>query len=171
VRVRFVLFGVEEIGLHGSFHYAAAVDDSPWVVVNIDGAGGSRGPGVHTHGFDELAEPFRTAAERFDAPLEVDPETIVGTDAWPFLERGTPAVTLYSQSQGDDRERGHTHADTLEKLDPRDLRALAALFSESVLELADSDREFERKSPETIRETLTDGDVLALEAGDRWHFD
>ena len=171
MRVRFVLFGAEEIGLHGSYHYAASAGDLTQVVVNIDGAGRSRDPGVRTHGFDELEEPFRTVAERFDAPLEVDPGTIVGTDAWPFLERGIPAVTLYSQSEGDDRGWGHTHADTLEKLDPRDLRALAALFSAFVLELAGGDRKYDRKSPEAIRETLTDGDVLALEVGDRWHFD
>lgn len=170
VRVQFILFAAEEIGLQGSYQYVSSIDDSPRIVVNIDGAGGSRNPGVRTHGFDELEEPFRTVAEQFDAPLEVDTETIIGTDAWPFLEQGIPAATLYSQSEGDDRGWGHTHADTLEKLDPRDLQALGALFSTFVLELANWNREYDRKSLDEIQETLTDGDVLALEVGDRWHF-
>lgn len=170
-RIRFVLFGAEEIGLHGSYEYATTGGDSTRVVMNIDGAGGSRNPGVRTHGFDELERPFRTVAEWFDAPLEIDPETIIGTDAWPFLERGIPAVTVYSQSEGADRGWGHTHADTLEKLDSRDLRALAILCSEFEHELAAEDREYGRKSPEAVRDRLSEGDILALDVGNRWHFD
>jgi hypothetical protein len=66
---------------------------------------------------------------------------------------------------------GHTHADTLDKLDPRDLRALAAIYAESVLELADASRAFPRRDPGEIREALTDGYVRELKVGGRWHFE
>jgi Zn-dependent M28 family amino/carboxypeptidase len=80
-------------------------------------------------------------------------------------------VTIGSVREGEGRGWGHTHADTIDKLDPRDLRALAALYAESVLELADADREFPHREPGEIRDALTDGYVRELKVGGRWHFE
>jgi hypothetical protein len=80
-------------------------------------------------------------------------------------------VTVGSTREGEGRGWGHTHADTLDKLDPRDLRALAVIYAESALELADPGREFPRREPGEIRDALTDGYVRELEVGGRWHFE
>jgi len=113
----------------------------------------------------------RRAAARFDAPLTVSDEVSPHADAWPFVERGIPAVTIGSVREGSGRGWGHTHADTLDKLDRRDLRALAAIYAESVLELADESRAFPSRKPEGIRDALTEGYVRELKVGGRWHFE
>ena len=170
-RVRFVAFGSEEIGLYGAYHHAATGTTPLKAVMNIDGAGSSRDPRVRTHGFEGLESAFAAAVERFDAPLVVSEDVVPHADSWAFVERGVPAVTIGSVRDGEGRGWGHTHADTLDKLDPRDLRALAALYAESVLELADSGREFPHRTPGEIREALTDGYLRELKVGGRWHFD
>ncbi|MFC6938802.1 M28 family metallopeptidase [Salinirubellus sp. GCM10025818] len=170
-RVRFVAFGAEETGLWGAYHFAETHGTPIRAVMNIDGAGSSRDPRVRTHGFEGFEAAFGAATDRFDAPLAVDDEVSPHADAWPFVERGIPAVTIGSVRDGAGRGWGHTHADTLDKLDPRDLRALAAIYAESVLELADSDRTFPHREPAEIRDALTDGYVRELEVGGRWHFE
>jgi Zn-dependent M28 family amino/carboxypeptidase len=169
-RTRFVAFGSEEIGLYGAYHHAETGEAPVKAVMNVDGAGSSRDPRVRTHGFEGLETPFAAAADRFDAPLTVSEEVTPHADSWAFVERGVPAVTIGSVREGAGRGWGHTHADTLDKLDPRDLRALAALYAESVLELADAGREFPGRDPAEIREALTDGYVRELKVGGRWHF-
>jgi Zn-dependent M28 family amino/carboxypeptidase len=170
-RVRFVAFGSEEIGLYGAYHRAATGERPIKAVMNIDGAGSSWDPRVRTHGFEGLADAFEAAAARFDAPLTVSDEVSPHADAWPFVERGIPAVTIGSVREGSGRGWGHTHADTLDKLDRRDLRALAAIYAESVLELADESRAFPSRKPEGIRDALTEGYVRELKVGGRWHFE
>jgi len=170
-RVRLVAFGAEEIGLRGAYHHAETGEAPVKAVMNVDGAGSSRDPRVRTHGFEGLEAAFSAAADRFDAPLSVSEEVVPHADSWAFVERGTPAVTVGSKREGEGRGWGHTHADTLDKLDPRDLRALAAVYAESVLELADASREFPRREPGEIREALTDGYVRELKVGGRWHFE
>ena len=170
-RVRFVAFGSEEIGLYGAYHHAETSEVPIKAVVNIDGAGSSRDPRVRTHGFEEFEAAFGAATDRFDVPLVVSEEVSPHADAWPFVERGVPAVTIGSVREGAGRGWGHTHADTLDKLDPRDLRALAAIYAESVLELADPERAFPRRDPAGIRDDLTDGYVRELKVGGRWHFE
>ncbi|MEF8840047.1 MAG: M28 family peptidase [Haloarculaceae archaeon] len=170
-RVRLVAFGSEEIGLYGAYHHAETGEAPPKAVMNVDGAGSSRDPRVRTHGFEGLEAAFSAAADRYDAPLSVSEGVVPHADSWPFVERGIPAVTIGSKREGEGRGWGHTHADTLDKLDPRDLRALAAIYAESVLELADSSREFPRRDPDGIRDALTDGYVRELKVGGRWHFE
>ena len=170
-RIRFVAFGSEEIGLWGAYHLAETREAPVRAVMNVDGAGSSRDPRVRIHGFEGLESAFAAAAERFDAPLTVNEEVVPHADSWPFVERGIPAATIGSVRDGAGRGWGHTHADTLDKLDPRDLRALATVYAESVLELADSDRDFPRREPEAVRDDLSDGYVRELKVGGRWHFE
>ena len=170
-RVRLIAFGSEEIGLWGAYHHAETAERPIEAVMNVDGAGASRDPRVRTHGFEGLAEAFGAAADRFDAPLSVTDDVVPHADSWAFVERGVPAVTVGSTREGKGRGWGHTHADTLDKLDPRDLRALAVIYAESALELADPGREFPRREPGEIRDALTDGYVRELEVGGRWHFE
>jgi Zn-dependent M28 family amino/carboxypeptidase len=170
-KVRLIAFGAEEIGLYGAYHHAETHDGPIEAVVNVDGAGSSADPRVRTHGFEGLEAAFEAAADRFDAPLRVNEDVVPHADSWAFVERGIPAVTVGSVRAGEGRGWGHTHADTLDKLDPRDLRSLAAIYAESVLELADADREFPRREPGEIRDALTDGYVRELKVGGRWHFE
>ncbi|MFB6169671.1 MAG: M28 family peptidase [Haloarculaceae archaeon] len=172
-RVRLVTFGSEEVGLYGAYHYADTHDrEAIKCVVNVDAAGPSRDVRLTlTNGFDAMEPAFERAADRFDVPLAADREVSPHTDAWPFAEYGVPAVTVGSDTSEGGRGWGHTQADTLDKLDPRDLRALAIVYAETVLELTDSDYALAHESPETIRDQLDENYVREMRAGGRWRYD
>ena len=153
VAVECLTFGAEEIGLRGSSHAAETFDlDDVKAVINLDAIGGSRTLGVGTHGFDELTDTFEHVSETFDTPVEVDEDIKPHSDHWPFVRNGVPGVMAYSASDSDGRGWGHTHADTLDKLDRRDLRELAILVAAGVAELAGDERAPERVDPDTIEE-------------------
>ncbi|SDJ78376.1 Zn-dependent amino-or carboxypeptidase, M28 family [Halovenus aranensis] len=169
--VRFVTFGSEEIGLRGAYHWAETRDlDDVKCVVNIDGAGSSRNLWVGTNGFDALGEVFEDVAETFDAPLSTRSTISPHGDQWAFVQEGVPAVMAGSVSESSGRGWGHTHADTLDKLDSRDLRDLSVLLAEGVARLADEDVTVETRARNDIRETIDDGYVQELKTGGRWPY-
>ncbi|WP_115864842.1 M28 family peptidase [Halorussus litoreus] len=171
-RIRLVTFGSEEIGLWGAYHWADTHDlDSVKAVVNVDGAGASRNLGVGANQFDDLAAAFEDATDALDVPLSRHDTISPHGDQWAFVQEGVPAVMSYTESDGTGRGWGHTHADTLDKLDPRDLRAVAVTLAECVLEVADPHREVEQKSREEIRDSIDDGYVEELKRGGRWPYD
>ncbi len=169
--VRFVTFGSEEIGLRGAYHWAETRDlGDVKCVLNIDGAGSSRNLWVNSNEFDSLRSVFESVTDDFDAPLATSSTISPHGDQWAFVQEGVPSVMAGSTSESSGRGWGHTHADTLDKLDSRDFRDLATLLAESVARLADSSVTVESKSREEIRESIDDGYVQELKTGGRWPY-
>ncbi|ELZ84652.1 peptidase M28 [Haloferax elongans ATCC BAA-1513] len=161
-RVRFVAFGAEEVGFRGSREYVREHDlDAVKAVVNADGIGYSRTIDLYTHGFDEIGAAFEAALDAFGVPGSINDAVRPHSDHWPFVKHGVPGVQLRSESE---QERGwtHTHADTADKIDLRDLRDLAVVLSEAVLRLARSEHEVEHVDPSVIRDATK---RAGLEAG------
>ena len=119
------------------------------------------------YGFDEVRAVFERTADSFGSSFAVDEEFFPYTDAWPFVEEGIPAVTAGSTSDGTGRGWGHTHADTLDKIDRRDLRALAVIYLGAVLELASDETELSRRSPSSAKRLVDDSSERALRASGR----
>ncbi|MFC7071883.1 M28 family peptidase [Halovenus rubra] len=169
--VRFITFGSEEIGLRGAYHWSESHDlDNVKCVVNIDGAGSSRNLWVGTNGFETLASVFESVTDEFNAPLSTRSGISPHGDQWAFVQEGIPAVMAGSTSDSTGRGWGHTHADTIDKLDSRDLRDLAVLLAEAVARLADNEVSVATKSRTTIREHIDDGYVQELKTGGRWPY-
>ena len=76
-----------------------------------------------------------------------------------LLKSVEPDALVMSETGGRDRGWGHTRADTLDKLDVRDLREQAILLTELVVELADNDVTIEGREPDAIAEQLEDEDL------------
>jgi aminopeptidase YwaD len=151
--VRVTTFGAEEVGLLGSTHAADQRQLADITgLLNLDGIGSTRNLAVDTHGFPALAGAFETVAERYDVPVEISERVNTHSDHWPFAREGVPAAMAYSTGGSDRRGWGHTHGDTLDKLDRRDLSALAVPLAEAVLELADDSCSPEHVAAETVRE-------------------
>ena len=141
-RVEIACFGAEEVGLCGSEHLAATTDtDSIRAVVNLDGVVRGRTLRVSTHHFGPLESAVERVGGRFDHPISVDPTLVPHSDHWPFVARGVPGVMVASETDGPGRGWGHTRADTLDKLQSRDLRESAILLTALVVEVADADFE------------------------------
>ena len=154
-RVEFVAFGAEEVGLTGSSHYAEQTDlDSIKAVVNNDGVVRDRTLSLTTHGFDGLEAAVDAVADRYDHPIEAVPKLGPHSDHWPFVQWGVPGYHVKSTSDDVGRGWGHTFADTLEKLEKRDLREQAILLTELVVDLASDERTVERREPEAIAADL-----------------
>ena len=171
-RVRFVAFGAEEIGLKGAYHEAARVDlGDVACVLNLDVIGGSRSPAVMTNEFDAVEALFEEVTEAMDVPLETDGTVSPHSDQWAFVQEGVPGAMVASASGESGRGWGHTHADTLDKLDVRDLRALSVIVATAVLNAADASREFPARGREGTRELVDEGYERELKIGDRWPYD
>jgi Zn-dependent M28 family amino/carboxypeptidase len=140
VGVRLAGVGCEEVGLIGAEHMAETVDlDSVKAVVNLDGVGRFRDVVVMTH----TSEAMRSLADDLAAetrhPVTVREKPHPFSDQWPFVRRGVPGVQFHSDSGERGRGWGHTHADTRDKVDDRNVREHAILAALFVDLLADAD--------------------------------
>lgn len=170
-RVRLLTFGSEEIGLYGAYHWAETHDlDRVKCVLNVDGAGTSRTLRAGTNGSGELRALFEDVGEAFDAPVEASDTISPHGDQWAFVQEGVPGVIAGAVSESSGRGWGHTHADTLEKLDVRDLRAIAIQIAAATREAAREERTFPHRSREEIRGALTPGYEQELKRGGRWPY-
>jgi len=164
--VRFITFGAEEIGLRGAYQWVETHDLSDVsCVINIDGAGTSRNLRVYTNGFCSLQRLFTDVTDSFDAPLSVNQTISPHGDQWAFVQEGVPAVMAGSTSDASGRGWGHTHADTIDKLDSRDIRDLATLVADAVYRVAVTDCEVPHKPRDTVRQQIDDGYVTELKTG------
>ncbi|PSP57400.1 aminopeptidase [Halobacteriales archaeon QS_1_67_19] len=156
-RVRVAGVGCEEIGLLGAEELAERLDlDDVRAVVNVDGAGRFRDLRAHTHGSERMEEIVDSVADRTNRPIDVREQVHPFSDHWPFLKRGVPALQLHSESGERGRGWGHTHADTRDKVDDRNLREHAMLAALLVRELARTD-DVPRPSPESVAGNLRSG--------------
>ena len=157
-RVRVAGVGCEETGLLGADALAERSDlDSVRAVVNVDGAGRFRDLRALTHGSETMAEIATAVEDEANQPISVTEQVHPFSDHWPFLQRGVPALQLHSQSDERGRGWGHTHADTRDKVDDRNLREHAMLVALLVREIASRD-EIPRPSAESVAENLRSGD-------------
>ncbi len=161
-RVHFVAFGAEEVGLDGSNYMASVTDhDSIKAIVNNDGVVRGRTLSFFTHGFEELDEAAHDVAEKFDHPITTIPEQGPHSDHWPFVQWGVPGYHVMSETGDEGRGWGHTFADTLDKIEVRDLREQAILLTDLTVTLASDEFEVAHKDPEEIAAALEAEDQAA----------
>jgi acetylornithine deacetylase/succinyl-diaminopimelate desuccinylase-like protein len=144
--VEVLLLSAEEVGVQGSWAYAAerfaAPPDLPTFVVNLEGIGASARLEVLARerftlrSFEPDARVVELLEARYRAlygnPLE---RTRFGgaTDARSFLAHGIPAATLVSREPGGGLARGlHSALDTRTRLDPAALESSVAFLLDLV---------------------------------------
>ena len=171
--VRFRCFGAEEVGLVGSSLTADEVDlEAIRAVVNVDSNVAARTLKLDYHGFDDLRAAGETVADRFDHPVRLDGSPVPHSDHWPFVREGVPGYMVSGASEGRDRGWGHTHADTLEKLESRNLREQAILLTELVVELADEETDIARRDAAEIADDLeAAGAAAGMKVTGDWPFE
>ncbi|MCL7416524.1 MAG: M28 family metallopeptidase [Halalkalicoccus sp.] len=172
-RVEFVVYGAEEVGLVGSDHHAANADhEAIRTIVNSDGVARGRTLEFYTHGFPELEAAAERIADRFDHPVKTVPRMGPHSDHWPFVQWGVPGYHVMSDTGEQGRGWGHTFADTLEKVDIRDLREQAVLLTELVVDLAREGTTIEHRPPEGIAAALEDeGQAAGMKVIGDWPYD
>lgn len=159
-RVHCLVYGAEEVGLVGSNYDANERNQANIkAIVNNDGVGRGRTLDFITHGFKSLTIAAETVADRFDHPIQTSPQLGPHSDHWPYVQRGVPGYHVTSVTGDEGRGWGHTRADTLDKLETRNLREQAILLTELVVELVSEDTEIDHRSPEDIATQLKEEDL------------
>ena len=159
-RVRFLMFGAEETGLHGSRYYvkehAGELGDCRFML-NLDSAGGPGKKGVIFTGYPELF----TEAEKWAAEMKSEIPYLSrisgASDHWPFFQQGVPTANGGDPTRTSiGRGFGHTRYDTVDKLHLTDLRNAAANYSRILFRVANTENwPVKRKTPEEIQALVT----------------
>jgi len=169
-KVRLATVGAEEVGLQGASALADGLDpDSVRAVVNLDGAGRYRTLRAFLHGTDRFEGVLDGVSDDTGHPIEVRDAVHPYSDHWPFLEAGVPALQLHSVTPERGRGWGHTHADTRDKADPRNLREHGMLAALLVRALAGEDASVPRPDEDALRDRLVDDGMRpGMEAAGVW---
>ncbi|WP_132057658.1 M28 family peptidase [Halorussus amylolyticus] len=161
-KVHLIAYGSEEVGLVGSGYDAERTDfDSVKAVLNNDGVARGRTLSFYTHGFDALDDAAEAVGDDFGHPVKTIPEQGPHSDHWPYVKWGVPGYHVMSETGDEGRGWGHTFADTLDKVEARDLREQAILLTELSVRLASDEFEVEHKDPEEIAAALEAEDQAA----------
>lgn len=157
--VRFVLFSGEEMGMYGSEAY---VRDHPdeldqiRAVFNADIVGLGAPLNLMVQNSAELAEYLRgLPLAELDAEVH-DSRLVPYSDHFSFTLAGVASLMAVTSSPGEGRGWGHTAADTLDKIELRELRQAAAATARILLHMAASPESLpaERTSAESVQEAL-----------------
>ncbi len=155
-RIQFVAYGAEEVGSVGSEHHASTTSlETVRAICNLDLIH-DRDLKLCTNGFDELWAPVEAVRHRVDPALRASSEVMTHSDHWRFVKWGVPGYMAMSRSDRTGRGWGHTAADTLDKIDPRNMCEQAVTLTELVVELANDDYVFPHKDPEEMASLLRD---------------
>ncbi|QLG50725.1 M28 family peptidase [Natrinema halophilum] len=171
--VEFVAFGAEEVGLLGSTRYAEKADrDAIKAVINNDGVVRDRTLSIVTHGFDALEETATDVGDRYGHPIGTVPKVGPHSDHWSFTRWGVPGCHVKSKSDNAGRGWGHTVADTIDKLERRNLSEQAILLTAYVVELARHGVTVEHRDPADIAADLeSQGLAEGMRTTGDWPYD
>jgi Zn-dependent M28 family amino/carboxypeptidase len=166
--VRFVGFGAEEMGLRGALHWTETNSLEDIVaILNIDGVGAGRQLEVNSNGFEPLGSAFERCGEELGLPVDTISNVSPHGDQWEFVQEGVPGAMIGTSSDGG-RRWGHTHADTFDKIDFRNLREFAVVIASAVFELSRESDALDHKTPAAVRDQLDAGYRQELRVSDRW---
>lgn len=160
--IRFVQFGIEEVGLIGARRYVEQHReelDGIRFMLNLDAAGGPGRKGLIVNRWPELTPFFQRCAAEMAAEIPVGQRTSAFSDHFPFFLEGVPTAMM-GDADGVNTGRGfdHTAWDTVDKVRIGDLREAAAVAARLVLRMS-------REEPWPIRRR-TKEEVAALTAAE-----
>jgi Zn-dependent M28 family amino/carboxypeptidase len=164
VTVRFLLWGIEEIGLIGSTRYVETHQeelDHVQFYLNMDMAGSLPNKGIVLNEWPELEPIFSGWSEEMALPFNVEQSINAHSDHYPFLMAGVPTGGIGSVGGKKQGGRGyaHTRYDTLDKVGITSLREAAVLAARLAYRLANKeDWPAARRSPETVAGLLDNPD-------------
>jgi Zn-dependent M28 family amino/carboxypeptidase len=140
VTMRFVLWGVEEIGLLGSREYVRTHRDELDNIrfyLNMDAAGSIKNKGIALNEWQELQPVLEKWSQEMALDFKVNQSVSAHSDHFPFMMEGVPTGGIRNVGgMRGGRGYGHTRYDTLDKLSLKGLREAAALSARLLLRMA-----------------------------------
>jgi hypothetical protein len=158
--VRFALWGVEEIGLLGSRDYAkmhASDLSNIRFYLNMDSAGTpTNNRDIVLNEWAELEGVFKQWSEEMAHVFSVGQSVHAFSDHFPFFMAGVPTGGMESSVKSlTGRGYGHTHYDTVDKVDIRSLREASVLAARLALRIANEENwPVQRRAEEDVQSLL-----------------
>jgi len=181
--IRFICFGCEEIGVTGSTNYVADHLDQmkkTAIMVNLELGGLAYTDGMKHAAFTVYQPPeMKRWIEEFlkevAYPTSIRTGMSAASDHWPFVMQGVPAIYMHEEPsmrqlvQG--RGWGHTTADYMDKVDPRNLQEGTMLMARLLLRLATQRKRIAKHTSLTkiVRHLEKTGMKKTLEIQLKWH--
>jgi Zn-dependent M28 family amino/carboxypeptidase len=139
--IRFVLWGIEEIGLLGSREYVKTHADELSQIrfyLNMDSAGArSNNRDIVLNEWPELEPSLLRWRDEMALDFSVAQSVSAFSDHFPFFMAGVPTGGMQSAERSlEGRGYGHTQYDTVDKVQQADLREASALAARLMLRLA-----------------------------------
>jgi hypothetical protein len=181
--LRFIWFACEEIGVTGSTCYVDLHRDEMKdvaLMVNMELGGLATKEGPQHAAFTVFQPPtlkdaLRKFADEIDYPLPIAEGTSAASDHWPFYMQGVPTIYMHAEETPQrlivGRGWGHTTADTMDKVDHRNLQEGAMVAARLLLRVANQDGTLAEHTPlETILAHLEKINMKReLEIQKKWH--
>jgi len=181
--IRFICFGCEELGVTGSTCYVADHLDEmkkTAIMVNLELGGLAYKDGMKHAAFTvyqppEMKDWLKAFLEEIKYPTSVNEGMSAASDHWPFVMQGVPAIYLHEEPSMrqlvEGRGWGHTTADYLDKVDPRNLHEGAMVLARLLLRLATQRKRIAKHTPlkRIIRRLEKSGMRKTLEIELKWH--
>jgi len=181
--IRFICFSCEEIGVTGSTSYVDLHKDEMLktsIMINLEMGGLAARDGTQHVAFtvyqpDILKEYLNGFSKDINYPMTISEGTSAASDHWPFYMQGVPTMYIHAEPSIQrlvvGRGWGHTSADTMDKVDPRNLQEGAMVAARLLLRLANKKgRIAEHTSLDKIIQKLEqNGMKKTLTIQKKWH--
>ena len=181
--IRFICFACEEIGVTGPTCYVDQHKDEMRdvaIMVNLELGGLANKDGTQHAAFTvfqppKLKEMLEEFGEETGYPMTVSTGTSAASDHWPFYMQGVPTVTMGAEPSPSrlivGRGWGHTTADMMDKVDPRNMQEGAMVLARLLLRLANQEEKIAEHTPleEIIDHLEKKGMKKTLEIQKKWH--
>ena len=181
--IRFICFACEELAVTGSTCYVdkhqSEMKDIA-IMINLELGGlahkdGTKHPAFIVYQPSELKEMLKSFSEEIGYPMTISIGTSAASDHWPFYVQGVPTIYCGAEPSPQSlivgRGWGHTSADTMDKVDPRNLQEGAMVLARLMLRLANQEERIAEQTPleEIIKHLEETGMKKNLEIQKKWH--
>lgn len=146
--IKFLCFACEEIGVTGSTCYVANhLEDmnKTAIMINLELGGLSNKNGTKHAAFTVYQPPemkgwLSKFIEEIKYPTSINTGTSAASDHWPFYMQGVPSIYMHAEPSIQQliigRGWGHTTADMMDKVDPRNIQEGSMILVRLLLRLA-----------------------------------
>ena len=167
--IRFVFWGIEEIGLLGSRAYAERHTDDLKNIrfyLNMDAAGTVSPKDIMLHEWSDLQDLFESYRDDMALDFEVGQSFHTASDHYPLLLKGVPTGGIEAVRQSrTGRGYGHTMYDTVDKVTHTDVRDAASLAARLALRIADEENwPISSRDEKAVTELLTQPDQKEVQS-------